>query len=206
MDQQKRTRLFIILAVIASVYLIIYSIYSATRKYTADIITIPNFTKVTVDGKNVKAGKINLSPGVHEIEGSAEGFETVKKMVTIQDNAPIKKITVFPNPDSDSALQWAAANPDIIKNRERLAGEEARSEGDRFRNTNKITSQLPYRSLIFNIDYGISKTNPDDLILYIKAPSALDRQYAIAQIKDWGYDPSLYTIIFTEFANPLGVK
>jgi len=206
MDQQKRTRLLIILAIVISICLIFYAVYQATRKYTAEIITIPNFTQVTIDGKPAKAGRIYLNPGVHEIEGSANGFETIRKTVTIQEGAPIKKITVFPNPNSDIALQWVDANPELMKKRESLAGDEAREEGDRFRNNNKITDQLPYRSLIFNIDYGISKTNPDDIIIYIKAPSALDRQYAISQIKSWGYDPSLYSIVFTEFSNPLGVR
>ena len=70
----------------------------------------------------------------------------------------------------------------------------------------KILEQLPYRSLIFNIDYGISEKNNDDIILYVEASSPIDRQYAIAQIKDWGFDPSLYSIVFSDFSNPLGLE
>ena len=93
-----------------------------------------------------------------------------------------------------------------MKKREGLAGEEARLNGERFRDGNKILEQLPYRSLIFNIDYGISEKNNDDIILYVEASSPIDRQYAIAQIKDWGFDPSLYSIVFSDFSNPLGLE
>ena len=205
MNSNKQKIMYIFVPTLISILLIGYLIFIFTRKDTVNLIVIPNFTKVTVDGKSVKPGKLALKPGKYTVEGSFAGYESIKKMITVEENAPIKNVTIFPNPVSAEALNWANAHPDLMRKREDLAGEEARLEGERFRNLNKILDQLPYRSLIFNIDYGISEKNKDEIILYVQASNPIDRQYAIAQIKDWGYDPSLYTIVFSDFSNPLGV-
>ena len=207
MNQERNKILYVAVpALLVAILLIGYSVFLSTKKSTVNLIVIPNFTKVTVDGKAVKPGKLSLKPGKHTVNGVLEGYETIEKTFTLEEGAPIKDITVFPNPESSDALNWANSNPELMKKREGLAGEEARLNGERFRDGNKILEQLPYRSLIFNIDYGISEKNNDDIILYVEASSPIDRQYAIAQIKDWGFDPSLYSIVFSDFSNPLGLE
>jgi hypothetical protein len=171
-----------------------------------NITTIPKDATVTINGKKSSKGKQFLLPGDYTLRASKEGFKTEEKKVVIKSGDGLRNIYLFPEPESDEALAWAQKNPKLQFEKEGLAGEQSQLEGQSFRDTNPLVDRLPYRSLIFNMDYALSEKDATLAVIKISASSGVDRSYAIAQIRDWGYEPGDYLIEFTDFTNPLGTK
>ena len=206
MNDNKKVKFIIVIGIAVGLLFIIFLFSRLFSKATLNVYTIPKNSTITINNKNYRTGKISLKPGDYTIKASKAGFSEVEKRITIDAGADEQRIGLFPEPESEEALQWANDNPSIMLEREGLAGEQARLEGEAFRAKNPILSQLPYRSLLFSIDYGVSETDKNEAIVSIGASSSTDRSYALSQIKDWGYNPADYTITFTNFVNPLGIN
>ncbi len=69
-----------------------------------------------------------------------------------------------------------------------------------------IAKNLPFRSLLYNIDYKRTGENKQDFVVLITADSPINRGYAINQIKNWGLRPSDYEIEFRYISNPFKEK
>ena len=70
---------------------------------------------------------------------------------------------------------------------------------------NPILKKIPYTDPYYQISYKTVSATSNDIIITIHTPSPRYRYYAIRELKSWGYDPTDYTIEFTDFVNPLGV-
>jgi hypothetical protein len=68
-----------------------------------------------------------------------------------------------------------------------------------------LVAMLPHLDLDFRIDYGKgvrSKDTVSSTAIYIRAFSPAARREAISWIRQQGYDPSDYEIVFSNFTNP----
>ena len=68
-----------------------------------------------------------------------------------------------------------------------------------------MISKLPYSDVTgpFTIDYGPSTTRKDGVFLLISDSSPRGRVNAFKWIRQQGYDPTDFEIVYTNVANPL---
>lgn len=170
-------------------------------KIAVEIAAVPSDAVITLNGQPISAGTIHVAPGQYSLVANKEGFATYETML---DTGHSHYIPVLLAPESNEAQEWATANKEKYTAVEGVAGEQAQNAGDRFYADYPIANNLPYRSLYFNIDYRFPGSHEDTLVLEVNAGSALGRQFAIRQIREWGYEPTDYKIVFTAFDNPLG--
>lgn len=190
---------FVILVGLLFVGLIIQNIKSQAGKIPVTIYVVPKDAKITVDGNNAKAGKVFLTKDKHTIKAKKTGFKDTSETITLGEET--RNVYLLLAADSSEALDWSKKHAGDYSKTEGLVGEETVQNGVQFQKTNPIVKLLPYHSLIFNIDYSLSKDS-NGVVLQIKAGNSIDRSLAIGQIRNWGYDPSDFEIVFTDYANP----
>jgi hypothetical protein len=198
-----RNKILIMLGVVSLLLLVIFASGFKNRSGNINISTIPKDAGVTINGKKANKGRQYLSPGNYTVRATKEGFKTEEKKIEIKQGDSFRNVYLFPEPVSDEALEWAQKNPKLQFEKEGLAGEQSQLEGQSLSESNPVVSRLPYRSLLFNIDYSLSDKDSRVVILKIAASTSTDRSYALAQIRDWGYEPGDYLIEFVDFTNPL---
>ncbi len=191
------------LGVTSLLLLVIFASGFKNRSGNINISTIPKDAGVTINGKKANKGRQSLSPGGYTFRAMKEGFKTEEKKIEIKQGDSFRNVYLFPEPVSDEALEWAQKNPKLQFEKEGLAGEQSQLEGQSFSESNPVIGRLPYRSLLFNIDYSLSDKDSRVVVLKIAASTSTDRAYALAQIRDWGYEPGDYLIEFVDFTNPL---
>ena len=198
----KKVLSIILIFSIAVVVLIGLSVSSSKGKSPVKITVLPEYATVSINGKKTSGGTQKLKPGKYTFQATQAGFESAEEVLVIEKKSQPKTVRLLLTPVSSAALTWASNNQDAYQQIESQSGLEAANDGENFIKTHPIASSLPYKNLIFNIDYAASNSI-DGFKLIITASSATDRQYALNQIKDWGYNPSDYEIEFTGFNNPL---
>lgn len=178
---------FLSLAILTGVVLSPFIIISIARagKTEVQISTAPTEIDLQIDGEDTRSGTKYLDPGEYTITGSREGFSDYESTHLIEDEP--KEIFVALTPQTEEAFDIAREDS-AFSDFEEFAGEEARREGEEFREKHPIVSELPYRSLIFDIDYRRSQEEESGIILEITADSETDREFARSQIRNWGYD------------------
>lgn len=172
-------------------------------KVVIDVAAVPKDAVITLNNEKVRAGKNYVVPGDYSLKATHDGFGNYNYSFHTD---VVRYLPVLLVPESDQAKEWAANNERSYAEVEGRAGELAQDQGLTFYQKNPITSQLPFRSLYFDIDYQIPKDNNENVVLEITASSALGRQFAVKQIRDWGFEPTDYSIEFKEFRNPLKVN
>lgn len=201
----KKNRIILIatlLLVFVSIFYYLRGNHVQTDGILVNINSVPGDISIIVNDKETKSSKLYLPPGTHTIEAKKEGFKTSSKTINIvYGNDPVHLYFLM-LPVSESATEWYNSNRNEYLKLEKIAGENDQAEGVAFSTNNPIVKLLPYRSLLFNIDYSLTN-DKKGIILHIKADNSTDRSLAISQIRNWGYDPSDFEILFTNFANPL---
>lgn len=205
MTRQGRSIVIVFVVVVALV--VALSIGSALRnagKYAVEVKVSPSDAKVSIDGKKANAGIVRLKEGTHSFSAELNGFTSDTKTVLIDREEIV--VTLLPKPTSASALETVNNNAALQAEREALGALDAQLEGERINEKYPLLTRLPlgYNQQEFAIDYGKSATIKDGIAIKITANTSKSRQYALDQIKEWGYDPSDYEIIFLDYLNPLG--
>jgi hypothetical protein len=90
------------------------------------------------------------------------------------------------------------------KKNESYGAIEASNNGKYFTAKNPITTKLPYNDPYYTIGYTPRTDGGVDLT--ISTPSPRYRFYAVEKIRELGYDPTDFVIVFKDFKNPLGDK
>lgn len=204
-NQLPRTRAIILLVVGLALFGIGSYVVSYIRNRGKALITItvvPKDAEVKIGTSSVRGGRVYQKPGTYTLTATKNGFEKASSTITITDQLQPVKIRLIPTPLSPEAIKWSQANSDLYQSVEAEAGTETQQEGEDFEKKFPISSTLPYKNLLFSIDYSTNNTK-NGFKIVITAGSAVDRKYALKQIQDWGYDPGDYQIEFSGFANPL---
>ena len=202
MGQDKR--FWVVIGLLLSLVLAGGAYSTLSRRNTVKLLidALPRDSQISINGTNTSSTTHHLRPGNYTISASHPGFTTASTTITIAASDVSKKIRLFPTPSDPGALTWASQHAEDYQKLEAEAGIETQQEGEDFEKKFPISSTLPYKNLLFSIDYSTNNTK-NGFKLIITADTAVDRKYALQQIQDWGYDPGDYQIEFSGFTNPL---
>lgn len=203
--QQYRKSILLTLAVVIllGVGIAGYSLYlQQTRqgKIAITVTAVPSDTKITLNGsQTISTGTVYLAPGTYSITGHKDGFKDFQEDVTFDDTRARLVIALLPL--SDEAKKWAQDNESKYAELGKAGSEAAAKNGARFRESNPIVNNLPYENPYYSIGYQSSDNKT--ISLTITAPSARYRYSALQQIRSWGYDPTDFKILYTNYVSPL---
>lgn len=193
------------LFVVAILALLGYGLYKQVVTAGTIPVTVaaaPGDASISVDGKQVGTGTINLKPGKkYEVKATKDGFLPYNGTQFIDKSSD--KITVALQPDSEEAQKWVNEHQQQYIDVEAQAGAREDAAGKEFSDKNPITDDLPLETLIYTIGYKRDNTDPsgDSIILTIDAAPGY-RNGAINAIRDLGYDPTKFKIEFYNYTNP----
>ena len=170
-------------------------------KVPVTISVVPNDAKVLFDATQKGNGTHYIAAGSYEVIVEKDGFKTDKKTVIITDKKQQNVVAISLNPDSKEAKKWAKDHESDYAKNQAYGAIEASSNGRYFTEKNPISSKLPFNDPYFTIGYVV---NEDQTVtLTIVTPSPRYRFYAVQKIRDLGYNPTDFKIIFKDFKNPL---
>lgn len=173
-------------------------------KIPVTVAVVPSNATITINGNRTGTGTQWMSAGTYEIIASRDGFETQKKSLNVTAAKKENVTAISLVAKSSEAKEWVKNHQDDYKNNEKYGAIEASTEGKYFTDTNPITTKLPYVDPYYTIGY--TPTNTGSVELTITTPSPRYRFYAVEKIRELGYDPTDFKILFKDFKNPLGVK
>ncbi|MDN5275195.1 MAG: exported protein of unknown function [Candidatus Saccharibacteria bacterium] len=204
-DFIKRYKLIVIAVLFLLVVLIGVSgffVVSRSNKEAVTVYLLPSDTKLTVNGEQINEGTNYLKPGSYSVEASRSGFASKKETVTIG-KPNTTAIDIALDPVSESATKWRNDHQDLYLAYEGRAGVRANDEGEAFTAANPITSALPFENFIYTIGY---RADPADntgnsIIIEIDTMNGY-RNAAIDKIRELGYDPTNFKIVFRDYESP----
>jgi hypothetical protein len=204
-DIQRKYRWPLLLGGVVIVLLTIYGIYTAISragKEPVAVHSIPADATVTVNGQPISPGTAYLPPGKYTIEASRGGFTSYKDEIVVgqpnKNDIDIALVGV-----SDSAKEWQEKNQKLYLEREGRGGKRAAAKGEAFREANPITAQLPYKNLIYSVGYHLDPEDSSNRSIILDVTAG--RGYwsgALQKIRELGYDPSDFSINFTNHQDP----
>lgn len=191
----------IALLVLGSVGYGVYIAVSRAGKEAVQVYLLPGDAALTANGERLGSGTAYLTPGEYEIKATKEGFEDFNQKITIT-SPNTAEIDVALKPQSEEAKKWVSENQKLYQEYEGRAGKRANQEGEEFSEKNPITSKLPVSTFLFTIGYRLDTADPsgNSIIITIAAPEGY-RRAALERFRDLGYDPTDYTIEFTNYKN-----
>lgn len=175
---------------------------SRIGKQPVDITVFPEDAVVYINNQPVGGKTIYLQQGVYVFSAKKTGWSTDTQKVKVS-NKPTSVI-LLPNPDSQEANDWLS-NPEVQTQRESFGGEQANLRGINMRSANPIVNYLPYSDTSgpFEINYGYVGGDIMRIYLIVDYSTPNGRQKALGWIRSKGYNPTTFTIRFSDFKNPL---
>lgn len=166
------------------------------------ILTVPEDATVVVKDVSYTGKKsFRIAPGVYEVKTSKEGFSETTQTITVSEDTKTTVIAAL-NPESIEAQQWAQRNQLKYTRLEGQAGQLANEKGRAFNEEYPITKKLPLQKATYRLGYRqVSEKASDGIIVTISAYQGY-REAALQELRDLGFDPSDYTIEFTNYRNP----
>lgn len=195
----------IIGAVVALILLYgISSSISRAGKVAVEIKISPRDSIVRIDGKQSKAGKVYVEPGMHTFSGARENFkDDYQKIEVHKDN----DLTVYllPEADTEQAYNYLKDNPAVQRERERFGGLQANAKGIALREEIPLINSLPitWNHGLSSIGSGPSAEIEGGTAIIVQADATADRKAAVDWIKQQAANPSDLDIEFPDFVNPL---
>lgn len=169
-----------------------------------EISVVPDDAVVVIDGKEYRNGKNTVQPGTYMATANREGFVSLTQEVTITDT--LQTLMFSLTPESEEAKQWAAKNQEAYSEAEAAGGEAALQQGQALRDRYPLVSKLPFDGSFYEINYAILDREKNTIYIRIDTTSPMGRQVALEQIKEWGFQPTDYQIVFPGLKNPLDPK
>ena len=206
-NNQKRTKILIIVFLIFCVFIISLAIWqqvSRIGKVKVEVKYAPYTARVEVDGKKVKNnGQTYLSPGNHEIKATQDGFDDLIQNIEVTDSTEFIYGIMEPNSEKGEEIYQKRLNE--VLEVQGLYGMAAIQSGEQQRTEWPIISYLPINNTVYSIGYTIDQDN--QLIIIIDASNTY-LESAIDEIKSLPADKSLaeYNITFKSSQNPFTNK
>jgi hypothetical protein len=204
-QQHRRTVTVTVTAFIA--VLVVWSAVvsiSHIGKIPVNITVVPYDSTVTINGDKTGGGTHWLSAGSYTISSSKEGFASRQKKVVVTDQKKENVVSLALSPQSEEAKKWASDHARDYSSNEAYGAVEAQNNGKYFTDTHPIVKLLPYKDPYYQIDY--ERETDDSVTLVIQTPSPRYRYFAVQKIRDLGFDPTDYKVVFRDFTNPLEKK
>ncbi len=130
-------------------------VYQPPGTVAVKIVLIPEDSTLTIDGKPTAPGRIFLNTGSHELKVARTDFADVTKTVHTNDLKSNQIIYMMPRPESEAALKYLEAHPEIQELREKAGAADAVAKQEELNKKYPILNQLPHESLDFRVDYGL---------------------------------------------------
>ena len=197
--------LFSLLALVVG--LLVFSISGSIRhrgQTKVNIHVIPEDSIVKINGVDSRKNAY-LKSGLYQVEASKPGWKTDTQTIEIKQDEPDKDVYLVPAPDSPESLAWLKDNPKIQQERETLGSMNFENDSNQVASKYPLVGELPYIDRYFRIDYGEAIKSQDKVTpvaIFVRALSPENRQMALNWIKQQGFDPKDYEIIFKSFDNP----
>lgn len=163
-----------------------------------------NDTTITINGKKVREGSIELEPGIYTVVVSHDGFATESRTVTVEEGDRIE-VGIILTSNSPDTIDYYEKHPDDEAKAEGITGQ--RSAGD----ANAKIKALPFLKYLpkiergrYSITYGQSKSRPTDpaaVVIYIEYKDDRAKQSAENWIKYQGYSLTDLEISYKANAN-----
>ncbi|TAH36626.1 hypothetical protein EYC59_00415 [Candidatus Saccharibacteria bacterium] len=188
------------LLVLAAVFFTIFGTNSRAGKIAVEVLVLPSTAQITANDQTIKNGTVYLKPGNYTVKMSADGFESKELTTEISQSNPYIQDQL--TPVSADAKQYVKDHEKEYLQFESKVGDASREKGESYQEKFPIVKLLPATNVLFQIGYR----SPDEntLIVTIHATDPGQRQAALEQIRDWGYDPTDYYIQFSDFSSPFG--
>lgn len=193
----RRYILLFILIVVSICVAIFANSFSRRDKIIVKVDLAPKIATLTVDGKVMKGGDVYLSPGYHTFTAKLGGFEELSEKINITGPRSVRLLLTANTEDGRKIANKYQADYSKI---EAQAGEEASKEGKQILDKNPIINNIPRVTSYYRIDYKKDANN--NIVIKISSPNPMGRQVAVDQVRSWGFDPTNYTIEFTDLTNP----
>jgi len=168
------------------------------------VSVVPSDSKVMFDDKAEGNGTHYMPAGTYKVTTSKDGFDTQTETVVVTNKKEQNVVAVSLTAKSGDAKKWAKEHEADYAKNQTYGAIEAESNGKYFASKNPITTKLPYNDPYFTIGY--TTNNDQSITLTIVTPSPRYRFYAVQKIRDLGYDPTNFKVIFKDFHNPLEQK
>jgi hypothetical protein len=182
-------------------YIFYLGLQPKDKTATLDIQSaVPTDINVTVDGTKVKStGKVAVKPGTHTVAAKRSGFADKIQQVDVA-NGQTKTIRLLLTPNSQEGYDWARAHPDQFLEYEAQAGQTFDQNSKNITQKYPLIAYLPEIHPTWRVDYGQSQAHPNDpnsiAIIVTYGGADIDKQNALQWIKDQGFNPADYEIIF----------
>jgi hypothetical protein len=191
------------LIVLATIVAIIVFIVTSNRNADAnlEVTVVPGDATVVINDSRYKPGKITVPPGEVTIKAEREGFATLTQKVVVADS--LQQVVFALTAQSAEAKAWAKKNQKAYSNAETLGSIAAQQQSQVLNDKYPLLSKLPYDASFYKINYVSEDPKTNTIYIRIDSTSPMGRQVALEQIREWGYEPTDYKIIFAGLANPL---
>lgn len=205
----KQRRIALVITVLLFISLIIFGIitYIINSQKTAsiEILVAPSSAKIEINQKTYKNQKTTrIKPGEQTATISADGFTTQTVNINLIDNQTTKLYIIL-NPESGNE-NWYNNHPEDSTIVSIISDYYVTIEQNEYLAKYPITSILPiqivevnpitYDWTEFRIDYGKFDTCKSDFCLKITDSTGGNRERALQEIRDKGFDPDIYQVIY----------
>lgn len=209
-QKQQNFLLSIKIAIVAFVVFVFFAIgmYIYSLRFTAELnITVaPTFAKVEIAGRKFSAlGTAKVEPGKTVAKITAKGFQPQEIALNISEDGE-NNLYAYLLPENGAGLAWYAEND---KEGERLtivSDAQARIEAAAYLARYPITAILPLQVVeetddkyvwrTYRIDSGKFTGCQGDFCVKITDETGGNRENALQKIRDAGYNPDDYEIIY----------
>ena len=204
--QQHKRKVIIATLLLVAVILIWTAVILVGRigKVATTFAIVPSDATITINGNRIGSGSQWIAAGKYEVIVQKDGFASTKKTINITEAKEQNVVAASLKAESDEAKKWAENHQQEYSKNEKYGAIEANNEGEYFSQTNPITTKLPFVDPYYTISYTPSENDSVDLT--ISTPSPRYRFYAVEKIRELGYDPTDFKIIFKDYKNPLEAK
>lgn len=201
--KQTITRLAVGLFVLLIIWTMLI-LMSRIGKLPVTVSVVPSDASITINDQLRGNGTDWLTPGTYKVKVQKVGYASQEKTLTVSDKKKDNVVAVSLKPESNDAKKWAAEHSKDYKDNEKYGAIEASSNGEYFSAINPITKKLPFTDPYYKIGYIVGEKQ--SITITISTTSPRWRFYAIEKIREWGFEPTDFVIIFTDFKNPLEVQ
>jgi len=164
-------------------------------------------TSVKLDGRGVRAGKIQTQPGPHILTVTKGGFGSESRTVSVSTNQTLY-VGIALQPNASNTQNWYVAHPSDQSLAEGIGSHEADYESKTSLQNNPFIGQLPLvygdgQGGTISIAQGVPLTPGGLPAIYVTAATPSIRQQVLSFIRNHGYDPATMDLVFYGQFNPL---
>ncbi|MBR3137765.1 hypothetical protein IKG41_00200 [Candidatus Saccharibacteria bacterium] len=208
MDESKKRKFWLIFgsafAVVCIILVsIIFIIINSGKNATLDIIVSPLSAEIKIDGKEYKNGTYQFEPGEVEVEITKDGFTSERKTILLEPNKTTKLYTYLM--PIDGSFDWYLNHEEDMMILNTIGDAEANADSASYREKYPIIEILPIQFVDydenwelteFRIDGGMFDGCEGTFCLKITDTTGGNYEKAIQMIKEKGFNPDDYEIIY----------